>query len=295
MEGDREMSNTLDTPAARRAAVRSDADRAASTVGPYLKVIVPVADAIDPVLGHLAAQLAERIGAEAEVVAVASPGLEDLDEMQLRAEIDRLELPLGVHVVTDNGDVAGSLLAATAERRGLLCLGTRGASAFGDALFGSVATDVIRRSRRELLVVGPQCAPDLDGDTLVIAIDGSDGARTIVPAAVDLAGLLDLRPRLVEVLTASNVSPSERRAELARLADVARLANPSDTGGDEILVHGSRVAETLVAMSAQPQVALLAMATHALGRFERLVGGSVTLDVVRRAQCPVLVGRRRTA
>ena len=154
---------------------------------------------------------------------------------------------------------------------------------------------MIRRSRRELLVVGPQCAPDLSGDTLVIAIDGSDGARTIVPAAVDLAGLLDLRPRLVEVLTAGNVSPSERRAELARLADVARLADPASTDGDQILVHGSRVPETLISMSGQPQVALLAMATHALGRFERLIGGSVTLDVVRRAECPVLVGRRRSA
>jgi nucleotide-binding universal stress UspA family protein len=106
-----------------------------------------------------------------------------------------------------------------------------------------------------------------------------------------MAGLLDLRPRLVEVLTNGTTSPSERRAEIARLADTARLAG-TRTSDEQILVHGSRVAETLVNMSTHPSVAMLAMATHGIGRFERLLGGSVTLDVIRRASRPVLVGRR---
>jgi nucleotide-binding universal stress UspA family protein len=291
MQGDREMPKALIPQHARRTGVETLIASPDEPVGPYATVIVPVADAVDPTLAHLACQLADRIGATAEVLAVVSPGLETLDEMQLRSEIDALHLSMRVHVVPDNGDVAGALLAATAERRGLLCLATRGASAVGEALFGSVATEVIRRSRRELLVVGPHCMPHLEGDTLVIAIDGSDGARAIVPAAVDLAGLLELRPRLVEVLTSGTTSPGERRAEMARLADVARLAG-TRASDEQMLVHGSRVAETLVNMSVHPSVAMLAMATHAIGRFERLVGGSVTLDVVRRASCPVLVGRR---
>jgi nucleotide-binding universal stress UspA family protein len=291
MQGDREMSKALIPQHARRTGVDIAVQSPDEPARPYATVIVPVADTIEPTLAHLACQLADRIGANAEVLAVVSPGLEDLDLMQLRTQVNALQLPMAVHVVPDNGDVADALLAATAERRGLLCLGTRGATAVGEALFGSVATEVIRRSRRELLVVGPYCPPDLSGDTLVIAIDGSEGARAIVPAAVDLAGLLDLRPRLVEVLTNGTTSPSERRAEIARLADTARLAG-TRTSDEQMLVHGSRVAETLVDMSTHPSVAMLAMATHGIGRFERLLGGSVTLDVIRRASCPVLVSRR---
>jgi nucleotide-binding universal stress UspA family protein len=292
MQGGREMPKALIPQNARRTGVETPITSPCAPTGPYATVIVPVADTIDRTLAHLACQLADRIGATPELLAVVSPGLEDLDLMQLRNELDALDLTMGVHVVADNGDVAGALLAAAAERRGLLCLGTRGATAVGEALFGSVATEVIRRSRRELLVVGPHCTPDLEGDTLVIAIDGSDGARAIVPAAVDLAGLLDLRPRLVEVLAGGASTASERRAEIARLADVARLAPGTRASDEQMLVHGSRVAETLVDMSVHPGVAMLAMATHAIGRFERLVAGSVTLDVVRRASCPVLVGRR---
>ena len=271
-------------------------DRSAVTTTParYAKVIVPIGDTIDPMVARIAGQLADRIGASVEVLAVVSPGLEELDAMQLRAEIGELRRPMGLHLVTDDGDVPGALLTEAAARRGLICLGTRGATAFGEALFGSVAGEVIRRSRRELVVVGPHCRPELQGDTLVIAIDGSEEARAIVPAAVDLAGMLDLRPRLVEVLPAGNSSPTERRVELARLADVARIAELARPNDEQILVHGSRVDETLVAMSGQSRVAMLAMATHGQSRFERLVGGSVTLDVVRRAQCPVLVGPRST-
>jgi nucleotide-binding universal stress UspA family protein len=260
-------------------------------IGPFARVIVPVAGPIDPTVARVAGEVAARMGVIAEVLAVVSPGLERLDADQLEAQVAEMGLPFGVHVVTDGGDVPAALLATAAERRGLLCLGTRGASSIGEALFGSCAADVIRRSRREMLVVGPQCEPGLRGDTVVIAVDGSEGARTIVPPAVDMAGLLDLRPRLVEVMTAG-MSATERRAELVRLAGVARLAGATDAD-EQMLVHGSRVAETLVAMSAQPRVALLAMATHGPGRFERLAAGSVTLDVVRRAQCPVLVGPRR--
>jgi nucleotide-binding universal stress UspA family protein len=283
------MAEALGSDTAQRPSLRAESV-SSPLPSRYSRVVVPVAATIDPVVARIASQIAERIGLSAEVLAVVSPGLEELDRMELEAEVAHLGMALGVHVVADDGDVPGAVLAATVARRGLLCLGTRGASAVGEALLGSVAADVIRRSRQEVLVVGPRCDHVLRGDTFLIAIDGSDGARAIVPAAVDLAGLLGLRPRLVEVLT-SGMSPSERRSELARLADVARLAGAPDAG-EETLLHGSRVAETLLSLSAEPRVALLALATHGLGRFERLLAGSVTLDVVRRARCPVLVARR---
>jgi nucleotide-binding universal stress UspA family protein len=150
--------------------------------------------------------------------------------------------------------------------------------------------EVIRRSDRPLLVIGPRCRRGLTGTTALIAVDGSAGGATIVPIALDLAAGLGLEPRLVEVLLSPSSPGVLRRAQLAQLAQVVRAHEPADRRFEPLLLHGSRVDETLVELSGSAEVALLAMSTHGMGGPERLLVGSIALDVIRRAGCPVLVG-----
>ena len=242
------MSRASETPRVERASGAHAGGVSADSSERYARVIVPIVGTVPRGLARLAAQLAARMGVPAEVLAVVSAGLEDDDEMQLQSDIVELGVAMSVRVVIDDGDVAGAVLAEAAVPLRLICLEYRGPTVFGDALFGSVATEIIRRSRREVLVVGPYCEPDLRGDTLLITIDGSAAARAIVPTAVDLAGVLDLRPGLVQVLPGRSVSPNQTRADLARLDDLAPFAQLVRQNTEPILVQGSRVDDALVAI-----------------------------------------------
>lgn len=256
------------------------------------KVVVPSAGDLDQRVIRVGADLAHRLDAELEVVSVVSPGLQQIDATETLAQAREAEVPLDVRMIADHGDVVGDLLRAGGDDV-LLCLGTRGAGPLSEAVFGSIAAELVRRTDRPVLVVGPRCPPGLGAGALAVAVDGSPDSELVVSEAVEFAPALGMPVQLVEVLTTAHVDDGARLAALGRLRDLAAHQRREVPWRDPLVLAGTRVDEALVELTRRPDIALLAMSTHGAGRLERLFAGSVTLDVIGRAEVPVLVCARR--
>src|SRR5690606_38161809 len=89
------------------------------------------------------------------------------------------------------------------EPDALLCMATHGRGGIGSTVLGSVATQVVCRSTRPLVLVGPHCRTALlpaERGRLLVCSDGSTLADSIVPIAAEWCGRLQLEPWLAEVV-----------------------------------------------------------------------------------------------
>jgi nucleotide-binding universal stress UspA family protein len=189
----------------------------------------------------------------------------------------------------------------------LLVIGTHGRSGFEQLLLGSVTEKVLRRAPCPVLTVGHVrrrtrkgplfrrilCAADLtqaSQQTLDVGLSlatENDAQITLLHVMETLPGNngLGWGQKGSETLSLNHELVAEARAELRKaVPDPVRLfcevTERVETGSpwSEIL----RVAE-------QMDAELIVMGAHATGAVGRMLFGSTTSHLVRRAQCPVLV------
>jgi nucleotide-binding universal stress UspA family protein len=211
-------------------------------------------------------------------------------ERYLRSAAARARVEHAQTLVFDSatGATAIATLADT-EPDPIVCMATRARNGVGQALLGGTTEEVIRRTNVPVLLVGPSVkdAGKWSFDELVVCLDGSRTAAAIVPVATECARDFGLTLWLVRALDPD--APTE--FEAAPLQHVARgLAD----GGVEVnwdTVHGDDAASAIVDFVANRASPLLAMTTHGRTGLCRITAGSVTMAVVRRAPCPVLVTR----
>jgi nucleotide-binding universal stress UspA family protein len=206
-----------------------------------------------------------------------------------RAGIDEPEV-----VVVEDRLAASAIELLAAERRDpVVCLATAARGGVGQALFGSVAEETLRREASPTLLVGPEFETDkCRFGELVVCVDGSDVSHTIVPIAAEWAGQLAIPAVVVGV-----VDPGQSDAEvdeLERAVDAA--ARHLQTRAPRVetrLLRESGVADAIVDFVSAAPDRFLALSTHGRTGLSRLTAGSVTISVVRDAPCPVLTVRGR--
>jgi nucleotide-binding universal stress UspA family protein len=234
---------------------------------------------------------------------VPDAGDEGAQRRLLQALADGLTVPTTVEVHGSMGWSSDALVAAVTEEPGaLVCMATEGRARTGSIL-GSVAEDVVRAAAGPALLVGPQCrrspVGDGDGDTMVVAVDGSAAADQVVDLAASWATDFGLHPWIVTCVDPSHAGSGDgddptgeasgarhRAEELAR-----RLGRPVDV---EVL-HGRHPADELVSFARSRDASVIVMGTHGATGIARLVVGSVCAATVHRAPCPVLVRRTLAA
>lgn len=181
--------------------------------------------------------------------------------------------------------------------RAMAALTTHGRTAWGEALLGSVALNVIRGARRPVLLYRPRS----DGSdaptkitTLVVALDRSEFSEKIVPPAVAMAKLLDSRIILVQALAAES---AQARANLP-LGDVLE-SSYLQSKATEIkkryqiepawdVLHGE-AGDAICRYVNGMENTLLAMTSHARGGIERAFLASVAAACIRKAGVPMLI------
>jgi nucleotide-binding universal stress UspA family protein len=189
----------------------------------------------------------------------------------------------------------------------LLVIGTHGRSGFEQLLLGSVTEKVLRRAPCPVLTVGrvrphPRkgplfrrilCAADLtraSQQTLDVALSlatENDAQITLLHVMETLSGnnVAGLARAVPELEPVSHEMVAEARAELRKAVPhpvrvFCEVTERVETGApwSEIL----RVAD-------QMDAELIVMGAHATGAVGRMLFGSTTSQVVRRAHCPVLI------
>jgi nucleotide-binding universal stress UspA family protein len=193
----------------------------------------------------------------------------------------------------------------------LVAMATHGRSGMSRWLLGSIAEKVLRGGTNHLLLIRSGEGGSGDGgvklETIVVALDSSTLAETVLRDITDLAKLLRLNVILAHAyeLPLSAYYGAEDYYDLhyrnlaARLKDEARkyldgkvqeLKGRGLAKVSSVLLEGP-AAEEIIAFTRSEPNSLLAMCTHGYSGVKRWVLGSVTEKVVRHSGDPVLVVR----
>lgn len=286
----------------------------------------------------LAIGIARRIGASLRLVRVHVPqehyqgeallyeGLDHHTRAREQDELDRItrrvaDIAAGVPVTSAlvSGAVCDALIEhAAAVSADLIVMTTHGRGMLSRFWLGSVADELVRRSPVPLLLCRPTDAPcDLTSEPLqrrvLIALDGSPAAESIVEPAVALGSPLDAEYMLLQVVPpaataelAAGTSESEqvmaamreelqaaherqREAAGAYLESIAADLRSRSLSVETRVVDDSRTAVAILDDANQHGADLIALATRGRGRLARLFLGSVADKVIRGAGVPVLV------
>jgi nucleotide-binding universal stress UspA family protein len=214
----------------------------------------------------------------------------------------------------DSDDPLADALAAAAEGAGadLVAMTTHGRGPFARFWLGSVSDEFLRRSPVPTLLIRTQ-----DEDTpadlavrpelrhLIIPLDGSDLAERILDPAVKLGTRFGADYTLVLVLdslddpeavarirqpdlpVAANPTTPAERAEMY-LDRIARSIGAKGGNARVKLVREGSPAEVVLTLAGSDPSTAVALATHGRSGISRLLMGSVTDEVIRRAPGPVL-------
>jgi nucleotide-binding universal stress UspA family protein len=248
-------------------------------------------------------------------------GVEVVDRHRVLAELPTflsLEHSIGVpvtyHVTEAKSAQKEILREAEKLSADLVVMGTHGRSGFERVLLGSVTEKVLRTSPVPVLTV-PSHAPDVvptgrdPFKRILYATDFSPGSEHALRYAASLAEhaaaqlillhVVELLPAgydPIPVMAFDVTSYNSALEEAAKgrlrtfVPDAFRLG--CDT--DDVVTNGRPYVEIL-RIAAEREVDLIVLGIHGRSAIDKLVFGSTTEHVVRRATCPVLTVRENEA
>jgi nucleotide-binding universal stress UspA family protein len=181
-------------------------------------------------------------------------------------------------------DLARGLHAfAEAEDPSVLVFGSTHLGELGRRLIGSQAEVALDGAPCPVAVAPPGFREhdELDPRRIAVAFDGSPTSRAALKLALDLAGPNDIPLRIVSVA-------SEKNSEAAqRLLDETAAGLPPGLEAEPALLIGDPAGELLA--DAERNAGLLLAGSRGRGALQRVVLGSVSVQLIRRAPCPVVV------
>ncbi len=294
----------------------------------YRSILVPL-DGSSPAERALAvaSALASRFGSDLHIVHVHLTRVTDeLPVYGLTGDVARATAEQYVLAAADRmraalvGQVSGTVLEgspvsaikeyATATRIELVVMSSHGRTGASRFWLGSVADALIRASTAPVLMVraGEQAtAASGKFERILLPLDGSSFAESVIPHAIALASLSAAHIHLLRVeeraedlrMSVWGLAPAEPDDLPARLehADhylhsvMARFQSdfPPATVSAEAR-GGHRVGETIGQVAVERDSDLIAMTTHGRGA-SRLLLGSVADKVIRGTTCNILMSR----
>ena len=235
---------------------------------------------------RVARAIARQAGYGVELVAAVPTGLDE-------RTVDRfLHSHTGGQPAADwadlgPGDAADAVLAHVDDSLpALICLESRARRAAAELALGSVSEAIVRRATVPVLACGPHLEPEERYTRLVVGLDGSELAERAMDEAMRFATTLGASLALLEVLPPDVTVPSD----VLETSYLARTRAHAPVRIDDYdTVHHRRPAQALIEAACDEPGSIIVVGTHGRTGWQRLRLGSVALDVVRHAPCPVLV------
>ncbi len=197
------------------------------------------------------------------------------------------------------GSPVPTLVNASADAD-LVVLGGRGRGGFASLLLGSVSQQVATHAAGSVVVVRGR--PNISHGPIVVGVDGSPSANHAVEvafaeAAARGAGVVAIRAFAPEhppygsrmALPTENVEERREIEQRALLDDVAPWQDKFPEVPVECVALEGHATEALVGLSSTAQ--LVVVGTRGHGGVTGLMLGSVGLQLLHHAECPVLIAR----
>jgi nucleotide-binding universal stress UspA family protein len=193
-----------------------------------------------------------------------------------------------VHARREKGGVADTIhTTAHAEEADLIVMSTHGHTGWR-RMMGSVATELIPKSSKPILLVRPNIAQKMPAvQKILVTLDGSALAEQVLPYVQGVATQFGSEVFLLNVPQSAAGESSFLQMEqyLQGVQEVLENAGiPTHT-----LITGTDPVPTILEVSQQKSVDLIMIATSGRGGIKRLLLGSVADAVMRQAHCPVYI------
>jgi nucleotide-binding universal stress UspA family protein len=233
--------------------------------------------------------------------AIAAQRLATITEEVVQAGQVRVE-----STVLDRSDVARAIAEHAEETKpDLLVMTTHDHSRLERLILGSVSESVVRRVNAPVLLVPaspeqPLLSRRVSITHVLVPLDGSDLAASIIPHARDIARAMNSRVSLFMVSEETVLPPPPGLAAFETVepsaSDATKFlegaAKEFRDGGIDAQVHvtiGRDRARAILDFAEANRVDLIAMSTHGRRGIGRLVAGSVASSVLHNAKTPVMM------
>lgn len=234
------------------------------------------------------------------------------DEAAVQAHLEWLAAPLresGLDVTTKAtaGEPGTEILtAATSQSADLIVMSTHGRSGLSRAMLGSVATHVLKSATVPVVLLRIGATPPIVKKwprTILVALDGSAIAETVLPTINRLARLTGAEVTLLQSAAEASVTLPMSATMLEEIEQISR-ENRFEVGVylsgivDRLTQEGIRTRKIVAQGDPAAQIRhtakvgdfdLIAMATHGRTGVARWLFGSVADQVVRTTDEPVLL------
>ena len=201
------------------------------------------------------------------------------------------------------------LVSATQIEPDLIVIGTHGRSGFQHLMLGSVAEKVLHKARCPVLTV-PRKAPEamplgpVPFVRILCAVDFSDCSLAALRYAASFAAQSQARLDVVSVVQlipmyeTTGAVPlyypgllNDLKGEIEKQLESVVTAATCGADARRFVTTGTPHRE-IVRMAAELRAELIVVGAHSHAPVERLLFGSTTNHVIRRAACPVLTVRK---
>jgi len=220
--------------------------------------------------------------------------------------------PSGTKCTVEKGKAEQIIIETAAADKGtLVTMATHGRSGMNRWLLGSVAEKVLRGGTNPMLLVRATEEGKTDGGatlkSIVVPLDGSELAESVLPTVAELAKTLKLEvvlfraysipysayssaegyyavdyEELLKAMREEAVDYLEKKTEAVKKLGIDKVSCVAKEGF---------AADEIISLSRKSPDNLIAMCTHGRSGVKRWVLGSVTETVVRHSADPVLVIR----
>lgn len=214
------------------------------------------------------------------------------------------------HIITEFGKAAPAIAsAADLDKIDVIVLAPESRGMLEGLRRPSVTANVLARTSAPVLVVPPTASREspkllaFGGAQVIVPLDGSPLAERALPLALRLARRYD-RPLLllrvippVQVIAAGpetyplvrDTYDIEIREAQEYLATMRERLERTENVQAQTMFHQGMAAEVILALAETKPGSVLVMSTHGRTGLARLVLGSVTLAVARKAKIPLAI------
>jgi len=242
---------------------------------------------------RVARAVARENGGPLVLVSVTTTAMAEADDQYLQhvaAGIDDVQVSTVLSLLEPGQRAADGIEAAVTEAGpgAMVCMTAHGRTGLGAAVLGSTTEDLLRRHDRPVLVVGRHCSPGWpEQRRLLVPLDGSARSEQILPEVAGVSTDWGLEPWLLQVVHPFD-SEMSQHLDTALVGAQTRLR---DLGVDA-KTDFQFASNAAVAIDQQARglgAALIMMSSYVHPGMARTLLGSVTMQVVHSAPCPVLI------
>jgi nucleotide-binding universal stress UspA family protein len=220
---------------------------------------------------------------------------------------------IDVSTAVEKGNPEEIILArAESDEKTLIAMATHGRSGIAQWLLGSVAEKVVREARNSLFLVRAKEEGETHGQaalsSIIVPLDGSKLAESILPDVTDLAKAMKLKVVLLQTFALKHIidvyrdsvpdfdalEKSSKSGVSRYLQDMEQQLKKAGLEVSSVTAEGD-AAETIIELAKGAAQSLIAICSHGHSGIRRWMLGSITEKVVRHAENPVLAIRAKTA